>query len=61
MLSSAGVEEIRNIPEAKLKTDIPGPKGEPGMSVYFNKRRPFRITKMVLPSCPTTPRGRSIT
>ena len=25
---------------------------------FFNKRNPFKITKIVLPSCPITPKGK---
>lgn len=48
-----GITNIQKNPGVRLNT--------PGFLYDFNSRRLFKITKIVLPSCPMTPYGRSKT
>jgi hypothetical protein len=54
----------RELPfEGKIGTDLVStPSLFPCLTgSYFKSLNPFKITKIVLPSCPITPKGRSIT
>ena len=59
------VVRIQSIKRVVVQTGIiatirkTGPYEGPVLIVSFNNRKPFKITRIVLPSCPITPNGRA--